>query len=395
MQKLFILFCLALAMPGCSSFEPAAPAEDTILDGPVQGLSTADHARFLAGDRAFNDRVFTAETGLGPLFVASSCGTCHAGDGKGHPFTTLIRYGQTDSTGNAYLSSGGPQLQHLAIPGFTPETLPPGTTFSSFTPPAVTGLGFFEAVSDQDILAMSDPYDTNGDGISGRPNWIELPAYVQTRDHAVTHNGKYIGRFGKKAAVYDLLQQTAGAFNQDMGITSTFEARDPYTGHSTDPEVEDQSVRDIVFYLQTLKAPIARNQDDPTVIAGKAVFINIGCEACHRQTLQTWKSDVDALSFQQFSPYTDLLLHDMGDALDDGYTEGNATSGEWRTPPLWGLGLSANSQGGEYYLMHDGRARSIDQAILLHAGEAESSRMLYQSLSSDDQKALLTFLEAL
>ena len=128
---------------------PQTPANDSILDGPVEGLTNEQNALFLRGDVAFNDEVFTSQTGLGPLFVATSCGSCHAGDGKGHPFTTLTRFGQTDTFGNQFLQRGGPQLQDRAIPGFTPEQIPAGTAFSKFTPPANTGLGFLEAVAMQ------------------------------------------------------------------------------------------------------------------------------------------------------------------------------------------------------------------------------------------------------
>lgn len=131
---------------GCEQFEPAPPNEADLLDGPVEGLNRSENIRFLRGDIAFNDAIFTPETGLGPLFVANACGTCHPGDGKGHPFTTLTRFGQYDDTGNQYKHLGGPQLQNRAIPRFEPETLPEGVGFSALTPPAVTGLGFIDAV---------------------------------------------------------------------------------------------------------------------------------------------------------------------------------------------------------------------------------------------------------
>jgi CxxC motif-containing protein (DUF1111 family) len=180
-----------------------------------------------------------------------------------------------------------------------------------------------------------------------------------------------------------------------MGITSVFQPKDVYSLQDIDPEVSTQTVNDVVFYLQTLKAPIQRIQSNPEVIAGKQIFINIGCENCHKQTLKTGFSPIEALSNKEFHPYTDLLLHDMGSALDDGYTEGNAKTYEWRTPPLWGLGLSPKSQGGTYYLMHDGRATSIEGAILLHGGEAAKSKTNFQNLSQADKNALLKFLQSL
>ncbi|MGH8016186.1 MAG: di-heme oxidoredictase family protein, partial [Candidatus Zixiibacteriota bacterium] len=308
---------------------------------------------------------------------------------------TLTRFGQTDSTGNQYLNQGGPQLQNRALPGFMPEQIPAGAAYANFTPPAVTGLGFLELVSDADILAMADPGDTNADGISGVPNWDTLAAFITPSPYAITQGGKYIHRFGKKASVYNLLNQTVNAYNQDIGITSVFSPIDVYSNLEIDPEVSTQTINDVVAYLQTLKAPIPRNQNDAVVQQGKSIFFQIGCESCHQQTLNTGFSPVAALSNKAFHPYTDLLLHDMGSALDDGYTEGSAKTYEWRTPPLWGLGLSPNSQGGQFFLMHDGRAKSIAEAIQMHGGEAASSQSQFLNLSQLDKKALITFLESL
>jgi CxxC motif-containing protein (DUF1111 family) len=398
MKKVKVI-CLIIALiavgVSCEKFLPEVPANDEILDGPVDGLSSAESALFLRGDKAFNDDIFTTENGLGPLFVASSCGTCHAGDGKGHPFTTLIRFGQSDSTGNHFLDRGGPQLQNRAVPNYQPEQIPAGATFSKFTPPANTGLGFIEAVPDAMILSLADPNDADGDGISGRPNWINIPPYCVLRSATIENNGKYIGRFGKKAAVYDLLQQTVNAYNQDMGVNSTYEHYSTYSALEVDPEISNGTALDVVFYLKTLKAPIQRDQDDGEVHTGQQLFVNIGCAKCHTPQLQTGPSSINALANKTFFPYTDLLLHDMGSGLNDGYTEGNAMPAEWRTPPLWGLGLSKNSQGGQYYLMHDGRAGSIDAAILLHGGESQQIKLNYQQLNEDDKARLIKFLESL
>jgi len=379
----------------CSKILPGKPKDDEILDGPIDGLTSEQNRRFLRGDVAFNDEVFNQGNGLGPLFVNNSCGSCHAGDGKGHPFTTLTRFGQNDTLGNTFLHNGGPQLQHRSIIGFEAEQIPAGATFSSFTPPANTGLGFFDAVSDATILAMADENDANGDGISGRPNWINVPAYSFIRPGSVTRGGKYIGRFGKKAAVYDLLQQTVNAYNQDMGINSTYEHISTYSGQDADPEISNQTVQDVVFYLQTLKAPIQRLPNDPEVQAGQQVFINISCGKCHTPELKTGNSQIAALSNKIFTPFTDMLLHDMGSALNDGYTEGTALTAEWRTPALWGLGLSQNSQGGQLFLMHDGRAKSVEQAIELHGGEAQQSKQSFQQLNNNQKAQLIKFLQSL
>lgn len=324
---LFVTFTLVV---GCRKLLHEAPPQDNLLDGPIEGLTGEQNAQFLRGDAAFNNEVFTPEKGLGPLFVSTSCGSCHAGDGKGHPFSTLTRFGQSDTTGNIFLHMGGPQLQHRALVGFTPEALPTGATFTAFTPPANTGLGFIEAVSDADILAWADPTDANGDGISGRPAWIPIPAYVTPRAGAVTAGGKFIGRFGKKCGVYSLLQQTAGAYNQDMGITSSYEPYDTYGGLELDPEVSNQTIQDVVFYLQTLKAPPVRNQGDATVQAGKQLFAQLHCSGCHRPEMQTGVSAIVLLTNKTIHPYTDLLLHDMGQGLNDGYAEGGAMAQEWR-----------------------------------------------------------------
>ncbi len=394
-MKQFILMlacCLTLA---CDNITPEPPAENEILDGPASGLSNSEQAQFLAGDIAFNEEVFTVSKGLGPIFVATSCGSCHAGDGKGHPFTTLTRFGQTKPNIPPNLFIGGPQLQNRAIPGYEPERLPADAPFMNLTPPAVTGLGFLAALTDAQLLANADSDDLDGDGISGVPNYVNPPQYFIPQWFHEPQNSQYIGRFGKKAATIDLLQQTVSAYNQDIGVISTFEPTDPFSGLTVDPEVSDQTVRDVVFYLRTLKAPIPRDTSDQQVLRGKQLFSEIHCSSCHIPQWTTPPSDISALSNKTFYPYTDLLLHDMGAGLDDGVTEGSAETNEWRTPPLWGLGLSPNSQGGQYFLMHDGRARGIEEAILMHGGEASKSQSKYESLSAEDKAALIRFLKSL
>ena len=393
-MKYLLAFLPLLFMMACEKLQPGQPAENSVLDGPIQGLSHAENILHLRGDVAFNDKTFHASNGLGPVFVATRCGSCHAGDGKGHPFSTLIRFGQSDSSGNAWLYKGGPQLQNRALPGFTPEQLPAGVPFARFMPPAVTGLGFLEAIPDETLLSLADPNDANQDGISGVPHWNRIPAYVSPKPGAVVKQGRYITRFGLKAAVYDLFQQTASAYNQDMGITSLAEPLDPYTGLASMPEVSLNEINDVVFYLQTLKAPQPRNTEDAAVRLGQQIFQQINCSGCHIPELKTGYSPIGALSNKTIYPYTDLLLHDMGPELDDGYTEGFAKSSEWRTAPLWGLGLAPASQGGRYFLMHDGRASSPDEAIRLHGGEAAASRQQYLQLTDAERKALIRFLES-
>ncbi len=401
--SLYLLSVLLLSFSACKKLLPKAPAEDELLDGPIEGLSAEQKIQFLAGDAAFNNEIFTTQTGLGPYFVANSCGSCHAGDGKGHPFTTLVRFGQSDTNGNTYLTKGGPQLQNRAIPGYAPEQIPNGATFSKFTPPANTGLGFLEALTDAQLLANADPLDADGDGISGVANYVHPPNYFQPKAHHLISNGRYIGRFGKKAAAIDLWHQTVNAYVQDMGITSEYASSEPaingivgpYGDNTPDPEIASSTVQNVIFYLRTLKTPIQRDQNNSNVASGKIIFKSIGCEKCHIADWKTGKADIDALSYKEFHPYTDLLLHDMGAALNDNYTEGIAKTAEWKTPALWGLGLSKSSQGGSYFLMHDGRATSINDAILLHGGEGENSKNKYQDLSQGEKDDLIKFLESL
>lgn len=390
------LTILAASAAACGSFFPDPVPDDQILDGPVSGLTEAENQRFLNGDAAFSE-VFTTANGLGPLFVATSCFSCHPGDGKGHPFTTLTRFGQSDPSGNLFLGEGGPQLQHRAIPGFVPESIPPGAPSARLVPPANTGLGHLEAVADQDIIDLADPFDADGDGISGVPSWIELPPFVQPSEGAVTLNGRYLGRFGKKASAYNLLHQTVNAYIQDIGVTTDYHPSElPNASDNVpDPETPGSTVDEVVFYLRTLKTPVRRDTESAEVEEGEALFAQAGCAKCHVKSLTTASSPIAPLANKTFYPYTDMLLHDMGSGLDDGYTEGSALSAEWRTPPLWGLGLSKQSQGGTYFLLHDGRAKSIEEAILLHGGEGQSSRDAFGQFTDEQVKKLIRFLESL
>ena len=180
-----------------------------------------------------------------------------------------------------------------------------------------------------------------------------------------------------------------------MGITSVFEPRDPVTHLVQEPEVDETTIHNVVFYLRTLRPPVPRNEESTEYQAGKVLFSQIGCGNCHTPEWTTLSSDLTYLSNKTFYPYTDLLLHDMGADLDDGVTEGSAETYEWRTPALWGLGLSSKSQGREVFLLHDGRAHSIEEAILLHGGEGSESRNQFKSLSNEEQNQLLFFLESL
>ena len=409
---LLLLVCLA----GCEALTPDAPASNEVLDGPIDGM-TADQVRLhIVGDEEFARR-FAVSDGLGPVFVATSCEQCHVGDGKGHPTFNLQRFGRTIAGAfDPMTVEGGPQLQNRAIPGHTPETVPAGATgLSTFTAPAVTGLGYLDEVDDATLIALADPNDEDGDGISGRLQLHEpteliqsvLDLEAQSRPdpgaHGTLVDGRVIGRFGKKALAVNLLQQTVGAYLQDMGITSDLLVEDlfnPAQGSRTsdevaDPEVSSSTVANVVFYLKTLRVPERRDTQDPDVVAGEALFASVGCAACHVPTLRTGASEISVLSNVEFHPYTDLLLHDMGPELDDGYTEGRALSSEWRTPPLWGVGLQRDFQGGDLFLLHDGRARSFREAIDFHGGEGAASRQRFGDLTPTEQSQLLRFLESL
>lgn len=403
--SLLLIIIGLVSIFACEKILPPEPNENEVLDGQMEGLSHAQTRLFLEGDEAFAE-VFTPEKGLGAYFVTASCFSCHSGDGKGHPSTTLTRFGRWENgLFDPLTHLGGGQLQNRAIAGFEAEVIPSEANgIARFTPPAVTGLGLLAAVPDATLLALADPDDTDGDGISGRVNYITPPEFFNPLEwHAPDGEGRYIGRFGKKAAAIDLLHQTVNAYKEDMGITSDFDLEDPInyavsaqqTDLVPDPEISGATVQSVVFYLRTLKAPIPRDELDANVQLGKQLFNDIECGKCHLPTLKTGISDIEVLSEVEFHPYTDLLLHDMGEELNDNYTEGIAEAAEWRTPPLWGLGLSPDAQGGSYFLMHDGRATSIEEAILLHGGEASNSRTNYQELSTSDKEALIAFLESL
>jgi len=371
------------------------------LCGPIT-LTNSQTILFSQGnDQFFANR--SSATGLGPYFVATACGSCHSSDNRGHPFTILTRFGQTDSTGNKFLAEGGPQLGTFCLPGFTPEQIPAGATSTKLIAPITAGVGFLEAVPDSEIIAMADANVNNPNGVRGHPNYNTIPSYVTPLYGAIPRpDGKYICRFGRKGAVYNLFQQVAMAYNHDMGITSTYLPNNPYnyldqtpsTALSA-PEVDNATFYSVVFYVTALQTPIQRNPTDATVVQGQNLFVKIGCADCHKQSLTTGYSAIQGLAYQTIQPFTDLLVHDMGPGLDDGYTEGDAKTSEWRTTPLWGLGLAPGVQGGTVYLMHDGRAHSIQQAIQMHGGESAVSSANFSKLSSTDQAAVVKFLQSL
>jgi CxxC motif-containing protein (DUF1111 family) len=400
---------------------------------PAPNLDAAALARHNAGDIAFG-RIFVPNTGLGPLFNNNACEACHVGDGRGQPpadgvsFTTMLFRasipGQDPHGGPNPAGEYGGQLQLLAIPGFFPEAaarvtyadsggrfddgtpytlrvphysfrgflgpLPDNLLTSPRVAPVNFGLGLLEAIPEATIRALADPNDADRDGISGRYNVV----------YDVTVQDYIIGRFGWKANVGTLLHQAAGAFNGDMSITTSFFPSENCKGeyfrckdHAT--ELDDQTVSDVAFYTETLGVPARRDLDDPQALHGERLFHGIGCDGCHVSTLTTGVlPGVPAVSNQKIHPYTDLLLHDMGSALADNRPDFNASGREFRTPPLWGVGLVQMVNGHTYFL-HDGRARNLLEAVLWHGGEAKNARERFKSLSASDRKALIAFLNSL
>lgn len=377
---------------GCTLVSTASPDDGDVFDAPLPGLTADELAAFARGDEEF-ERRFAAATGLGPIFNNVSCASCHSGDGRGVPSNILVRIGSPED--DFLTGQGGPQIQDKALLGISPEQAPVGIPTSRRLPPPVFGVGLIEAISAEAILANADPDDLDGDGISGRPNWVILSGYAGT--------GTQLGRFGRKAQTATLLEQTVEAYHQDIGITSEFRPVENPHGYASipiesvdrvaDPEVPAATVQAVVHYLRTL-APSAPGELTPTRDQGRQLFSAIGCARCHVPTLRTGPSTIAALSQKDVTLYSDLLLHDMGDELADHRPDGSATGREWRTTPLWGLRLMEQFLDGQAFLMHDGRARSVDEAIMLHGGEAAAVRAAYSALSATEKAALLDFVRS-
>lgn len=415
---------------------------------PLANISRLTRRQHTVGNSFFNQNWVaapastTARDGLGPLFNSRSCSACHVQDGRGAPpgqdgsgFGLLLRLSLPGRAAN-----GGPvpdpvyglQLSDRALPGISPEghmqisylekpgTYEDGEEFSLRHPryelaelaagpahtdiclsprvaPAVFGLGLLEAVAEQDLLGRADPEDLDGDGISGRPN----------RVWSISEEKAVLGRFGWKANQPDLRQQAAEAFAGDLGITSSLVPRENHTSAyatrhdflklpaSEQPEVDDKILQRVTTYLQTLAPPARRDVGHPQVIRGQKLFREMQCATCHTPEMRTGNSHpVVELRNQTIRPYTDLLLHDMGPGLSDGRQDYQADGREWRTPPLWGIGLQKRVNG-HTTLLHDGRARNLAEAILWHGGEAKPAREAFREAGREDRKALLAFLKSL
>ena len=395
-----------------------------------------------------------ASDGLGPVYNARACQDCHIKDGRGHPpdgpgdkaVSMLLRVsipgGSNIREIEDYLAdqpdpSYGTQLQDFAAPGqvsegqiaviYTdvPVAFADGTILTLQSPsyaitdpgygainqdlmlsprvaPQMIGLGLLEAIPAANILALADEDDANSDGISGRANIV----------WSVENDTPMLGRFGLKAGVPTIRHQSAGAFSGDMGLSSPLfpdpagdcTAAQPdcrNAPHGQEPEnrdgleVDRESLDLVTFYSRNLAVPARRKIDDPQVLAGKALFYNSGCASCHQPKFVTNRLDGQPeQSFQLIWPYTDMLLHDMGAGLADNRPESRATGQEWRTAPLWGIGLTETVSGHTNFL-HDGRARDLTEAILWHGGEGEASRNAVLALPKPDRDALIAFLESL
>ncbi len=310
------LLVLVALLSSCSQLTTEAPADGEVFDAPVDGLSPEELAAFTRGDGEFGRR-FSPSSGLGPVFNNVSCLSCHSGDGRGELRNALQRIG---SPGDDFLRSlGGPQIQDKAIPGAVAERLPTGVHVSLRLPPPVFGVGLIEAIPQATILALADPDDQNGDGISGRANLVTPADYTSAGEPGGGTGTARLGRFGRKAQVSNLLEQVTEAYHQDMGITSDFRPNEngnplsglPSTGGDLvpDPEVSAATVRSVVQYIRSL-APPGPGTDTPARVEGRRLFTSIGCEACHVTALQSGTSVVAALSNRRVELYSDLLLHD-------------------------------------------------------------------------------------
>lgn len=403
--NILLTLLLFLYLAACNALLTDAPADNEIFDVPMDGLTGAQLRFFFDGDQAFGT-TFDVETGLGPIFNQTACSNCHPGEDRGHPSTNLIRFGRIGEDGSFdyMVEFGGAQLQDRSIPGYPAETLPAEATgISERSGPIVVGLGLIEAIPDETILANEDPNDADGDGISGRANFVGRPDYLELGPEKVLRGGKYLGRFGRKATTISLLHQTVSAYKNDMGISTDFDPVDlfnPLVGSQigdnvTDPELSGETVQNVVIYLKTLRPPLRRNENDPIVVQGEEIFKQIGCANCHIQEMETGPSGIAPLAFQKVALYSDMLLHDMGPALADNFPEEQATGTEWRTTPLWGLGIVENLLGGRPFYLHDGRTSSLTEVINLHLGESEGARNRFVALSQSEQDALIAFLKSL
>jgi len=413
----------------------------------VPGLTTEQLSAFALGDHVFRTPWIEAPAsvaafdGLGPFFSNRSCSGCHLRDGRGHPpdgpddatRSLVAKLGVPDSSGRTRPDARyGHHLSERAVRGLAPEgrlvvqwedveyvypsgerialrrprievaaaaygPLEAGVKISARIAPAVIGSGLLEAVPDSALVALADPTDADADGISGRVHWLDA------REHGAASQQRVLGRFGWKATQRSVAAQVSTALADDIGITTPARPELEFTSaqrdarrrpHGGEPELEGANLAALIDYCRMLAVPARRDVDDPAVRRGAERFRDAGCTSCHVATLTTGDMPVTAMSRQMIHPYSDLLLHDMGPGLSDGLPEGDAQPSEWRTPPLWGLGR-ASVVSGYLFLLHDGRARSFEEAILWHDGEARPSREAFRALPAESRGDLIRFLESL
>ena len=433
----------------CLSANPVAYC--AVLNGPFKlpvGFPAGQaEAEFLHGNRVFNANWAPAgrfdddaRDGLGPHYDALGCARCHVKNGRGRPpdpdrgdpGTLILKISQPGADPRRPPAPDpryGGQLNYRAVAGIRPKgrirvdyeevggrfadgepyslrrprfsvaeaaygPFPTDLETSPRLPPPVIGLGLVEALPEDDLLSRADPEDADGDGISGRANYVIDPEDGRRK----------IGRFGWKAGAASLRQQTAGALSSDMGVTSPVfpqpncpaaDAACRAHPQGGEPEIAAADFRPLVFYMQLLSPAGRRDTADPQVVAGAEIFEDIGCAACHTVQMTSGRHpEAGVLSDLVFHPYSDFLLHDMGEGLADGRSEFLASGREWRTPPLWGLGRTREVEGHGFYL-HDGRARSPAEAILWHGGEGAKARDAFVRLSKARRQALLRFLDSL
>jgi CxxC motif-containing protein (DUF1111 family) len=392
----------------------------------------------------------TARDGLGPLFNTNACQGCHIKDGRGHPpppdapnaVSMLVRLSIPDTPEFAKVIEQvgvvpepvyGGQFQDMAVPGVAPEgkvrvtytpvpvrfkdgtevelrkpvlqitqlgygPMHPDTRFSARVAPPMIGLGLLEAIPEDAILANAAAQAKDNNGINGRPNQVWDDALQKT----------VMGRFGWKAGQPTLNQQNVHAFSGDMGLTTSLRPFDDCTDAQTackqapngngpdgEPDVSDNILRLVLFYSRNLAVPARRGVNDAEVLAGKNLFFQAGCDSCHTPKYTTAANAAEPeLANQVIRPYSDLLLHDMGDGLADNRTEFQASGRDWRTPPLWGIGLTQAVSGHTQFL-HDGRARNLLEAVLWHGGEAQAAQQQVLSFNAEQRAALLAFLNSL
>ncbi|WP_341892479.1 di-heme oxidoredictase family protein [Variovorax sp. YR752] len=419
---------------------------------PLATLDDAERARFAVGNSFFRRNWVeapastTARDGLGPHFIARSCGGCHVQDGRGAPpergeppVALLLRLsvpGVGAKGGVVPEPNYGDQLNNNAIQGVTPEgrvrigqrpvrgrfadgtpyvlqqpvyridrlaygPLAQGTLVSPRIAPQLAGAGLLEAIPEAEILANAAAQAAAPGPVKGQVNRV-WDDFLQAQR---------IGRFGWKANVGTLAHQTAGAFAGDIGITSAQHPQEacmpaqrdclaaPHGGRGGAPEIDERTLGDVVFYQATLAPAARRKADDPQVKRGQALFEQAQCSACHRPSYLTGASPLptmasERLAGQRIWPYTDLLLHDMGEALADGRPDFEASGRQWKTPPLWGIGL-IHDVNGHRRLLHDGRANGVLEAVLWHGGEAEASKRLVLAMKKAEREALVRFVESL